>query len=353
MAGLSRSDDGRIVSHEGGEEYLDNVQLSQFEQSFREWAENSKRQDVRLSRLSVLLIFLLIRYTGAKLNEVISINVYKDLDWTRHLVIYRTDGNEVTGSREVPISQALADEIRDGIDTLKSHKDSERLLDLDPGFVRRKFYERALECGFPKRLSGPEAIRKARGAELMQSNIPLPAVQMMLGHSTPNLTSSYVAFSKDEIQSVAKRFLEKESGRKTSARNCFFGKVVKILKGDIQARVVMETLEGNSISTVITNDSLERLGLSPGRLITAEVKATLVILHVGDESPECSAENRLRGVVTKITKGEVNTEYIVRISETTEICAVISSTGILSFELKVGDQAWALFNCSSVVLHVD
>ena len=136
------------------------------EESFRGWAKSSKREDVHLSRLIVLLIFLLIRYTGAKLNEVLSINIHTDLDWTRHLVIFRSDGNEATEPREVHLSQSLADEIRDKIDTLKSHKDSERLLDLDPGFVRRKFYERALECGFPKRLSGPEAIRKARGVEL-------------------------------------------------------------------------------------------------------------------------------------------------------------------------------------------
>jgi len=353
MTGFNRSDDGRIVSIAEGDEYLDYSQLNQLEESFREWAKSSKREDVRLSRLIVLIIFLLIRYTGAKLNEVLSINIHTDLDWTRHLVIFRSDGNEGTEPREVHISQLLAAELRDKIDTLKSHKNSERLLDLDPGFVRRKFYERAQACGFPKRLSGPEAIRKARGVELMQSNIPLPAVQMMLGHSTPNLTSSYVAFSKDEIQTVAKRFLEKESGRKTSARNCFFGKVAEILRGDIQARVVMETLEGNSIISIITNDSLERLGLSSGRLLTAEVKAPLVILHGGEESPICSAENRLRGVVTKITRGEVNTEYIVSISEMTEICAVISSTNVSSFELKVGDHAWALFNCSSVVLHID
>ncbi|MFO8240514.1 MAG: TOBE domain-containing protein, partial [Dissulfuribacterales bacterium] len=90
-----------------------------------------------------------------------------------------------------------------------------------------------------------------------------------------------------------------------------------------------------------------------GRLITAEVKAPLVILYGGEESPKCSAENRLMGVVTKITRGKVNTEYIVRISETMEICAVVSSTQFLPFELKTGDCVWTLFNCSAVVLQVD
>lgn len=353
MADLNRSDNGRIVSIAQRDEYLDYSQLNQLEQSFRDWTEKSKRKDVRLSRLSVLLIFLLIRYTGAKLNDVLSINIHTDLDWTRCLVIFRSDGNDATKLREVHISQSLADEIRDKIDTLKSRKNSDRPLDLDPGFVRRKFYERALECGFPKQLCGPEAIRKARGVELMQSNIPLPAVQMMLGHATPNLTSAYVTFSKDEIQALTRRFLEKESGRKTSARNSFFGKVTRIVKGSIEAQIAMQTLEGDYILSVITNDSLKRLGLNPGSFITAEVKAPSVILHQGESDPKCSTENRFRGVVTRRTLGKIHTEYIVKISETTEVCAVISSTGNPSFELKVNDHAWVLFSSSSVVLHVD
>jgi molybdate transport system regulatory protein len=353
MTGFNRSDEGRIVSAAGEGDCLDSSQLNQLERSFREWARNSKRRDVRLSRMSVLLIFLLIRYTGAKLSEVLSIDAEKDLEWTRCLVRYRTVEAATLEPREVHISQSLAAEIRESVQTLQEHKHSARLLDLDPGFVRRKMYEQALACGFPKRLGGPEAIRKARGVELMRSNIPLPAVQMMLGHSTPNLTSSYVAFSKEEIQAVARRFLEKEAGRRTSARNSFFGKVAEIVKGDIQARVVMETLEGDRIATVITNDSLERLGLRPSRLITAEVKAPAVIVHGGDETLKCSAENRFKGVVTRITRGAINTECILKISATTELCAIISSMSATALALKAGDHMWALFNSSAVVLHVD
>ena len=59
-----------IVTSEQGR-YLDSVQLDQLEQSFRSWAEESPRGDIRLARRRILVIFLLIRYTGAKLNEVL------------------------------------------------------------------------------------------------------------------------------------------------------------------------------------------------------------------------------------------------------------------------------------------
>jgi molybdate transport system regulatory protein len=83
---------------------------------------------------------------------------------------------------------------------LASQKALKNMLKVDPGFVRRKFYERAEACGIAKQLGAPEILRKSRAVELMQKNMPLPAVQMLLGHSTPNLTSSYLSYSEDDIQ---------------------------------------------------------------------------------------------------------------------------------------------------------
>ena len=88
--------------------------------------------------------------------------------------------------------------------------------------------------------------------------MPLPVVQRMLGHSTLNVTASYVDFSDDDMRQVAKYFIEKESRRKTSARNSFFGKISSIRKGDIQAKVEMITIGGDKVTTVITNDSLSK-----------------------------------------------------------------------------------------------
>ena len=119
----------------------------------------------------------------------------------------------------------------------------------------------------------------------MQSNMPLPVVQKMLGHSSLNLTASYVAFSDDDMQQVEKYFIEKESHRKTSARNSFFGKISSIKRGDIQATVELTTIGGDTVTTVITKESLARLGLKKGSLITAEVKAPWVILQRSDKEP--------------------------------------------------------------------
>lgn len=343
---------GRIVSGPDENRCLDTIQLNRMEAAFREWADRPGRADIRFSRQRILIVFLLIRYTGAKLNEVLALNPFQDIDPARPAVFFRGDAADTeSNAREVQISSTLAQGIQEVLKDFQQN--SPNLLHVDPGFVRRKFYERAQACGFPKRLAGPEMIRKARAVELMQGNMPLPAVQRMLGHSTPNLTSSYVSFSEDEIQQVARLFMERESMQKTSARNSFLGKIINIQRGDIQARVVLATIEGHCVTAIITNDSVERLGLKQGRLVTAEVKAPWVILHGGDREPECSAENRFKGVLTRIARGKINAECVVRISDTMELCAVVSTEAIKSLKLNKGGAIWVLFTCFSVVLHVD
>lgn len=333
---------------------LDTVQLNRLEQSFRRWAEESPRRDVRASRRRILVIFLLIRYTAGKLSEVLMLNPLRDINYTRPSVLYGGSGPDASaGAREVPISESLLREILSLQAGHQSGGPSSEMFLIDPAFVRRKFYERALDCGFAKELGSPEMIRKARGAELMHGSMPLPAVQKLLGHSTPNLTSSYVSFTDDDVRRISKYYMDKEASRKTSARNCFFGKVHSIQRGDIQSHVELVTLDDNRITTVITNESIDRLGLRKGALITAEVKAPWVLVHKGPREPVCSAENRFRGTVDRINLGRINTEYILRISAQTELCSVITTRSSRLLDLKVGDSVWALFNSFAVVLHTD
>jgi molybdate transport system regulatory protein len=229
----------------------------------------------------------------------------------------------------------------------------ENRFDVDPGFVRRKFYERANACGFPKTMGGPEMIRKARAMELMKKNMPLPAIQKMLGHATTYLSQSYESFSEEDIRQVTRLFIEREASSRTSARNSFFGKIQTIRKGSIQAQVTLATISGHSVTTVITNDSLRQLDLKEGRLVKAEIKAPWIILHRGKDAPACSAENRFSGVVEAIITGTVNTEITVRLADGTALCAIVSTESARHMALEAGDPAWAVFNCYAVVLNVD
>ncbi|MEE4607949.1 MAG: TOBE domain-containing protein [Desulfobacteraceae bacterium] len=341
-------------SSAGSDRCLDTAALVRLEQSFRNWIGATPRRDVRLARQRVLLIFLLIRYTGARLNEVLALDPWTDIDCERRTVRFGGPGpdNERV-SRQVQISEPLASEIREILADPAFQEATGSRFGVDPAFVRRKFYERAAACGFEKRLGGPELVRRARAVELMQAKMPLAAMQKMLGAAMPHNRAARISFSPDEIEELTRRFVEREATRRTSARNTFFGKIVTIRRGDIQARVTLLTVSGQKIATVITNDSLHRLDLAEGRLMAAEIKAPWVMLYRGEKEPACSAENRFSGIVERVVRGKVNTEYGVGIADGTELCAVISSESGRRLALKRGDRVWAVFNAFAVVLHAD
>lgn len=350
-------DHGRIVAGADDGECLDAPGLAALEQAFRQWAAEAPRPGLRQSRQRVLAVFLLIRYTGAKLSEALALDPGRDIDWERGVV--RLGGGAQAGeagAREVHISGVLAADLRAILESPALRGAGSAVLDLDPGFVRRKFYERAQAAGFDKRLGGPEMIRKARAVELLQGNVPLPVVQAMLGHVTPTPTSAYVSFSPQDIQQVARVFLDREAQRGTSARNAFYGKVQALHMGDIQARVELATLDGLRVVSVITRDSVGRLGVRPGRLMTAEVKAPLVSLLLrqpGAGAPASSFENVFAGVVEGLTLGVVNAECVARVSDGTQLCAIVPAAWARERGLKAGDAVWVLFCSYAVVLHVD
>lgn len=63
-----------------------------------------------------------------------------------------------------------------------------------------------------------------------------------------------------------------------SARNQLKGKVKDVKKGMIMAEVTIEVSPGVEIVAAITTNSVERLGLAPGKEAKVVIKATSVML---------------------------------------------------------------------------
>ncbi|HSM91060.1 MAG TPA: TOBE domain-containing protein [Desulfobacterales bacterium] len=351
---LKQPTHARMVSVPEPARCLDTVQLQRLEQSFRDWAESPRSSGLGMSRRRILLIFLLIRYTGARLNEVLKLDPRRDIDAKAHSVVFRKKEREgAPAGRDVKIPEVLSAEIGKTLELDFARRLRKGFFSIDPGHVRRKFYERAAACGLPRELGAPEVIRRSRAVELMQGNVPLPVVQMILGHSTPNLAASYVKFSEEDMRRAEAFFVDRENRRKTSARNAFFGKIETLRKGDIQAWVEFSTPGGCRIRAVITNHSLERLGLKRGALVAAEVKAPWVTIHRSASDPECSADNVLGGTVEQIVRGKVTSEIVARIADGTEICSIVTEQSLNNLNLRPADRVWVAFNAFTVVLHAD
>jgi molybdopterin-binding protein len=67
---------------------------------------------------------------------------------------------------------------------------------------------------------------------------------------------------------------------KLSARNILKGKVVRILPGAVNAEVTIQLPGGEQVISIITNASVESLGLKEGKQAYAVIKASSVMVAV-------------------------------------------------------------------------
>jgi len=82
-----------------------------------------------------------------------------------------------------------------------------------------------------------------------------------------------------------------------SARNVLPGTVMAITKGAVNAEVVLSLRGSESIVAVITNASVDTLGLQRGSDAFAIIKSSDVMVGKGLESARLSARNVLSGKI--------------------------------------------------------
>jgi len=340
----------RIFSVPDDVKFLDTLELTRLSEAFTAWTERAGRPDVAVSRNRVRLIFLVLRHTGARLGEVLALNDRTEINLDSLSVMLGGGGGGE--GREVQIPAELGEALSAVFEDPAYAGLRGGLFKLDQGHVRRKFYERAEECGYTKELVNPSTIRRSRAVELLRDDVPLPVVQRILGHSTADLTAAFLHLPEDQRRKVERQVLTRET-RRTSARNAFFGRVAQVQKGDIQSLVVVESLGGHSVSSVITNESLRNLGITEGSFVTAEIKAPWVVLETCAEMPRATASNRFLGEVELVRLGELTSEAIVTLSDGTRLCALITTKSAHELQLVAGQKLWAMFNAFAVVLHVE
>jgi molybdate transport system regulatory protein len=222
--------------------------------------------------------------------------------------------------------------------------------------MRRKFYERAEAAGIPRELASPSVLRRSLARKLMRQDVPLPVVQRLLGQSSADLTAAFSDYSEDEAGRIVEDYLKREERRKSSARNRFFGQITDVKCGPVVAEVELTSLGGFKVYSVVTHESVERLGIRPGVLATADIKAPWVQLQAGGEEPNSTAANRYPAVVTRILTGEgqgddVAAEVVAELSDGTRLAAVITAQSVRRLKLAVGSPVWASFRAFSVILN--
>ena len=139
----------------------------------------------------------------------------------------------------------------------------------------------------------------------------------------------------------------------TSARNQWSGTVARISRGAVNDEIELDLPGGDTIAAVVTHESVQNLGLEIGREAIALVTASSVlIVTLEGRGPGLSARNRLRGTITRLATGAVNTEVVIGLRGGNSVAAMITNGEANALGLAVGQEAIAVFKASSVILGV-
>ncbi|MCX7094539.1 MAG: TOBE domain-containing protein [Methylobacter sp.] len=147
-------------------------------------------------------------------------------------------------------------------------------------------------------------------------------------------------------------FLFKRLIMKASARNQFFGKVTDVAIGAVNVTVVVGLKGGESIVATITKESAESLNIKNGVDVVALVKAPQIIVITDFGGYRISARNQLKGTVSRIQKGAVNSEVVIELTGGDSVTATVTNDSIETLNLSLGGAATAVFKAGTVILGV-
>lgn len=135
-----------------------------------------------------------------------------------------------------------------------------------------------------------------------------------------------------------------------SARNQLKGRIEEIRTGAVNTAVTLKTSGGDWITAMISKMSAEELGLVPGKDAIAVIKATDVMIGIGEL--KISARNQLAGEIAKVEEGAVNAIVTLRLSSGDMITSTISMAAVNDLGLAQGVKAKAIIKATSVMIAV-
>jgi molybdate transport system regulatory protein len=139
---------------------------------------------------------------------------------------------------------------------------------------------------------------------------------------------------------------------KISARNALAATVAQVTRGAVNAEIDLKLKDGENVIAVITNASVDSLGLKEGNAAYAIIKASSVMI-ASDSHVKLSARNVLAGTVSSVHDGAVDSEVTLKLSGGKDLVAIITKESVKSLGLKVGAEATAVVKASSVLVGVD
>ena len=137
---------------------------------------------------------------------------------------------------------------------------------------------------------------------------------------------------------------------KLSARNQLTGIVTDIKEDTVNVLLEITIKDAEKLYASITYNSYADLGLCVGDSIIAILKASSVSLS--KTKPTSTCENLLHGKVVQVLSDASGTEVTLELPSLSTITATIPHATFDTLGIKVGDEAYAFFKASQIIVGV-
>ena len=179
--------------------HLTQAQLEELTRVFREWYDSAPTLFARRVRGRYWITFLCLRYTGARIGEVLNIDDSIDIDFKSDRITIRVE-TQGRSARNIPVPPRLLATLVEYLDEFPTMRG--KIFTLDQGNFRREFYRRAEDADIPRKLAHPHILRHTRAMEMVHAGVPLTLVRSILGHAVANTVLIYLESSTDAPEAI-------------------------------------------------------------------------------------------------------------------------------------------------------
>ena len=332
--------------------HLPRQQLEGLTLCWEQWEAQAETRTQKNMRARLHLIFLLMRYGGLRLGEVLALEPRSSIDTITGML--RVSGSN---AREILLPVSAMRNIRRLLSLPQAAEPD--FLQFDQSFLRKKFYAVGSIMGLSAASVGPRAIRYSRGLELLELHVPMPLVLKFLGQQDADQLLAFLNFSEGEArklltsQAHAKDAVAPpcHGGETDDGTNLFWGIVTGIHTGMRKVYVEITTFSDFRLAAACTPEEAALLEVHNNQVLSARVDPERIVLS--PEKSSVSLANCVKGVVESLHSDMVETFVCVGLPDGTTLRATVDTCTLSNTHLRDGKKIYAHFASSAVRLVAD
>lgn len=292
--------------------WLSPAQLENLAINWENWYNEARTPGRKVGRARLYLIFLLARYGGLRLKEILELNLAQDID-------YSTGVLQVKGefSRRILLPLNGLRPMRRLLSLPEAQEPN--FLQLDAGFIRKTFY--AVAPHELRQMASPRALRYARGRELLAL------------HAPPDLAGQYLGLSQTGIFELTRHCQE---------ANTFICIIQSIETDLVSAALTVKTNTGIEFYIVCNTQEVLSSDFQEGMVVKVKISSEKILI-LSSVTFLLNMANILSGKIVSIY--ENNFEFFFKILlESGDELQIQQTKFDIKENFKVNQIVYAAFN---------